>query len=276
MLNLRIVTGWCVCAWLSAAASVAAARPSCGVAFYDVDCLYDTLPSPFRNDLRYLPQGDLRWTSQRYCDKIERIAAVIDSLSLPLVGLYGVENETVVRDLAAACTEDYVYEFRTTDSYNGLDFALLYHGDRFFPKRVDAGHFWMEVAGELRGFGPVCLLLSSSDRYIHYKIAEHRQLHPEERLVVLGRTSGVESALYGLAEPLASAQRAGRGTRRVGGKWEMRGNILIDTAFHSFRADVYARRWLFDAAGSAPWATYTRRRYDGGYGANLPVFCYFR
>ena len=29
-------------------------------------------------------------------------------------------------------------------------------------------------------------------------------------------------------------------------------------------------------SGEAPCATYTRRRYEGGPGANLPVFCYFR
>lgn len=276
MMNLRIVTKWGLCVWLSAAVSVAAAQSSYGVAFYDVDCLYDTLPSPFKNDLRYLPEGEMRWTAERYRTKIERIAAVVDSLALPLVGLYGVENEEVVRDLAAACTEDYVYVFRTTDSYNGLDFALLYYGDRFFPRRVNAGHFWMEVAGELQGVGPVCLLMSSSDRYIYYKIAEHRQQHENEPLIVLGRTSKVDPELYGLVAPLAQAQRAGRGSRRVGRKWVMRSNILIDSAFNECCGDVYARRWLFDVAGSSPWATYTRRRYDGGYGVNLPVFCYFR
>ena len=70
-------------------------------------------------------------------------------------GLYGVENESVVRDVAAACKGDYAYLFRTTDSYNGLDFALFYFGDRFFPDRVEAGHFWMTAAGELRGAGRV-------------------------------------------------------------------------------------------------------------------------
>ena len=27
----------------------------------DADCLYDTVPSPFGNDTRYLPQGEMRW-----------------------------------------------------------------------------------------------------------------------------------------------------------------------------------------------------------------------
>ncbi len=274
--KLRIITG-CVAGFCLLAAGFAVrAQPLQGVAFYDVDRLYDTVPSPFGRDRQFLPQGQMRWTGERYRRKVMQTAAVIDSLGLPLVALYGVENESVVRDVAAACTGDYVYLFRTTDSYSGLDFALLYFGDRFFPDRVDAGHFWMTVAGELRGAGRVCLLLSASDRYIGYKIDEHRRLHPDERLLVAGRTAGVEPQRYGLSEPLAPARRAGRGTRRVGNRWEMHGNLLIDTAFHVGRGDVYARRWLFDPSGEAPWPTYARRRYEGGPGANLPVFCYFR
>ena len=245
-------------------------------AFYDVDRLYDTLPSPFGGDERYLPQGEKRWTADRYRRKVAQTAEVLDSLALPLVAVYGVENEAVVRDVAAACESDYAYVFRTTDSYDGLDFALLYYGDLFFPDRTEAGHFWMSVAGELRGVGRVCLLMSASDRYIYYKIDEQRRLHPQERLLVLGRTAGVEAARYGLTEPLCAARRAGRGTRRSGGKWIMRSNILIDTAFRVSHADIYARRRFFDRSGEAPWATYTGNRYDGGYGANLPVFCYFR
>jgi len=276
MPKLRIIAGWMAGLGLLLAGAPLGAQPLHGVAFYDVDRLYDTLPSPFGNDRHFLPQGQMRWTGERYRRKVAQTAAAIDSLGLPLVALYGVENEAVVRDLAAACGEDYSYLFRTTDSYSGLDFALLYYGDRFFPDRVEAGHFWMAASGELRGAGRVCLLLSASDRYIGYKIEEQRRRHPDERLLVAGRTAGVEPQRYGLSEPLAAARRAGRGTRRAGNRWEMRHNVLIDTAFRSIRGDVYARRWLFDASGEAPWATYTRRRYDGGYGANLPVFCYFR
>ena len=274
--KLRVITGWIAGLCLLIAGFTARAQPLHGVAFYDVDGLYDTVPSPFGNDTRFLPRGQMRWTDERYGRKVAQTAAVIDSLGLPLVCLYGVENESVVRDVVGACKGDYAYLFRTTDSYNGLDFALLYFGDRFFPDRVDAGHFWMTAAGELRGAGRVCLLMSSSDRYIGYKVEEHRRLRPDERLLVLGRTAGVEPQRSGLSEPLVAARRAGRGTRRVGNKWEMRSNVLIDTAFHIVRGDVYARRWLFSASGEAPWATYTRRRYEGGPGANLPVFCYFR
>lgn len=108
-------------------------KPCTGFAFYDADRLYDTLPSPFYDDADFTPQGRLKWDTERYRSKIRRTAAVIDSIALPLVALYGVENERVVRDLAAACRGDYSYLHRTLNTLDGLDFALLYYGDRFFP-----------------------------------------------------------------------------------------------------------------------------------------------
>ena len=59
-------------------------------------------------------------------------------MALPLVALWGVENEQVVRDIAAACRGDYSYLHRTLNSLDGMDFALLYYGDLFYPTRDDA------------------------------------------------------------------------------------------------------------------------------------------
>ena len=36
-----------------------------GIAFYDVDRLYDTLPALFYDDEEYTPRGRLRWTAER-------------------------------------------------------------------------------------------------------------------------------------------------------------------------------------------------------------------
>ena len=38
-------------------------RGMLGVGFYDVDKLYDTLPSRFYNDSDYTPEGRLKWTT---------------------------------------------------------------------------------------------------------------------------------------------------------------------------------------------------------------------
>ena len=85
------------------------------------------------------PEGRLHWTAERYARKIRNTAAVIDSMALPLVALWGVENEQVVRDIAAACRGDYSYLHRTLNSLDGMDFALLYYGDLFYPTRDEPG-----------------------------------------------------------------------------------------------------------------------------------------
>lgn len=122
-----------LCAALLALCAATAAAQSVGIAYYDVDHLYDTIPALFYDDSDYTPEGRLAWDTERYRRKIDGTAAVIDSMSLPIVALWGVENEAVVRDLAAACRGDYVYLHRTLNTLDGMDFALLYHGDRFFP-----------------------------------------------------------------------------------------------------------------------------------------------
>ena len=146
-------------------------RPRTGFAFYDVDRLYDTLPSPFYDDTDFTPQGRLKWDTERYRSKIRRTAAVIDSMALPLVALYGVENERVVRDLAAACRGDYSYLHRTLNTLDGLDFALLYYGDRFFPHRTEPGDRTLYVEGTL-GRDTVGLLLVRDRRMLPWIIGE--------------------------------------------------------------------------------------------------------
>ena len=138
---------------LTAAAALvcglAAARRPVGIAFYDIDRLYDTLPSLFYHDDDYTPEGRYGWDTERYRRKIRHTAAVIDSMALPIVALWGVENEAVVRDLAAACRGDYSYLHRTLNSLDGMDFALLYYGDMFYPERVEEGRRYLYVEGLL-------------------------------------------------------------------------------------------------------------------------------
>lgn len=128
-------------------------RPHIGFAYYDADRLYDTVPALFYDDSDFTPRGRLRWTARRYERKIAHTAAVLDSMRMDIVALAGVENEAVVRDLVAACGEDYCYIHRTFNTFDGLDIALLYHGDRFFPDLVEQGRGWLYVEGDLPTYG---------------------------------------------------------------------------------------------------------------------------
>lgn len=246
-----------------------------GVAFYDVDRLYDTVPALFYDDSDYTPDGRLHWTAERYDRKIRRTAAVIDSMALPITALYGVENEQVVRDIASACAGDYSYLHRTLNTFDGLDFALLYYGDLFYPLYEETGRRYLYVEGEL-GRDTVGIVLCGDTRTAEWLVKDLRSDRPHARLLVLGRTESLDATAWGLRDATARAERAGRGTIRRGGRWRMRDRILADTALRTSAGDVFARRYLVDPKTGHPLPTYSRGAYRGGYGSSLPVFVYIR
>lgn len=249
-----------------------------GEAYIDADHLYDTIASPFYDDSDRTPQGRLRWTAARYRRKVAAIAALVDSMALPLTALWGVENEAVVRDIAAACQGDYSYLHCTLNALDGMDFALLYHGDRFFPSTVEPGRRYLYVEGELRfddGRRTLLgLLLCSDARTSGRWMTLLREEHPGVRLVAAGRLDVSVAEALGLDDVHARAARAGRGGVRRRNGWLMRDRMLVDTAFRATGGDVFARRFLLDPATGAPRPTYDRQRYAGGATYALPVYVY--
>ncbi len=259
--------------------------PPAGFAYCDADHLYDTVPSPFYDDSDYTPQGRLRWNTERYNDKIARTAALVDSLALPVVALWSVENEQVVRDIARTCTRDYSYLHRTLNSLDGMDFALLYYADTFFPLHVESGRRYLYVEGILRrpfGHGPkrrvrtdtLGLVLCSEQRMVRWVVGELRDERPGVRLVVMGRLPAREIDRYGLCDAHARAEAAGRGNIRSRAGWRMRDRIAVDTALRVVTGDVFMRRFLLDPSESQPLPTFDRRRYAGGLSYALPVYVY--
>ena len=250
-------------------------RVQTGIAFYDVDKIYDTLPALFYDDEEYTPEGRRHWDTERYRRKIRNTAAVIDSMALEIVALWGVENEAVVRDLVAACRGDYTYIHRTLNTLDGMDFALLYYGDRFFPHYVEPGRRYLYIEGTL-GRDTVGLVLCAENRMAEWVVRDLREERPSARLVVLGRSATMDPARYGLHDATARAERAGRGTIHSRGRWTMRDRILVDTCLETVAADVFARRFLIDPRSGSPLATFKGRVYCGGYGYSFPGFVYFR
>ena len=262
-----------------------------GIAYYDLDHLHDTIPSPFYDDGDYTPGGRLAWDTGRYRRKIAHTAAVIDSMGLPLVALWSVENEQVVRDIAAACRGGYSYLHRTLNSLDGMDFALLYYGDLFDPYYDEPGRRYLYIEGTLRRperpvrrisgrplrptrTDTVGLVLCSDTRMAEWVVRDLSEERPGVKLVVLGRTSSLDPAAWGLHDALERPARLGRGNVRRRGGWQMRDRILADTALRATGGDVFARRYLIDPKTGNPLPTYEKRRYRGGYGYALPVFIY--
>lgn len=141
-----------------------------GIAYWDLDHLYDTVPALFYNDTDYTPDGRLAWDSARYRRKIVNTAAVIDSMRLPLVALWGVENEAVVRDIVAACEGDYSYLHRTLNFGAehldhgvfavGVIFRTYFRGDREARGDGDADEVHLREVGTL-----------ATEQFTHFAVA---------------------------------------------------------------------------------------------------------
>lgn len=249
--------------------------------YYDVDRLYDTIPSPFYDDTAYTPTGRYGWNTERYARKVRDIAAVLDSLRVPIVALHGVENEQVVRDLSAACSTDYVYLHRTLNTLDGLDFALLYHGDRFRPFRCRTGRRMLRIDGilqqTLRTGGmrrdTVTILLAADPATAALHLRDCLEEAPRRPLLAAGRLEGIDAASFGLTDRMARAARRGHGTRRTRNGWRMRDRIFTSPALGDRPGQVYIRRFLLDADGTAPLPTCDTRSYRGGRSGNLPLWC---
>ncbi len=262
-------------------------------AYYDLDRLYDTIPSPFYNDSDYTPAGRYAWDSRRYVRKIRDAAAVIDSLGLPLVALYGVENEQVARDLSAACAGDYVYLHRTLNTLDGMDFVLLYYADCFRPLRCETGRRALCIDGILRrpaaagGFrrDTVAILLTADPETAPHQLRDlcdrddrggRGDLRDGQRrrlLLAAGRLDALRAADFGLKDRLAAAARRGHGSRRRRGGWQMRDRIFTSPELGCRPGQVYLRRFLLDGGSGEPLPTYDAHRYRGGRSRNLPVWC---
>lgn len=227
------------------------AQQRTGFAYYDLDRLYDTIPSLFYDDTDYTPEGRLRWSGERYRAKVERAGAVIGRMAMPLAGVYGVENEEVVKDLVRASDLPYSYVHRTLNTLDGMDFALLYYADRFFTERIETGYGYLCVEGTLDG-KPTAVLLTRGDRYAAELLEELRERTPGIRILCAGKLPSGTAEKLSLRDALAPAERRGRGNAYARGGWWLHDRILTDTALTVIRADVFARRDLLDPRSGTP------------------------
>ena len=271
------------------------------VAFYNVENLYDTVPSLFYDDGDYTPTGRLAWDGEKYRTKLDNLKKVVDELSADVLGLAEVENEAVVRDLVGMLGDDYNYIHLTGSDRRGIDLALLYRGDRFVPLRtgllpVGTTREVLHVEGELAGCGVhllVCHLPSqlSDERYradalstLHSVADSLRLAAGHGRVVVMGdfNTAPSEKAMrrvfgsggkhYDLSRPFYSPleplARKGMGTYAYNGSWRLYDNIFLSTAFLAgdlrySECGIFIRGWMLEQ-GERGRGAYPMRTFSGG------------
>ncbi len=108
------------------------------IGFYNLENLFDTENDPTINDEQFLPDGDYRWTPERYIKKLNDMAHVLSIIGskyggLAVVGLCELENRRVLEDMIATDhLKDRNWDIVHYDSPDarGIDVALLYDKTR--------------------------------------------------------------------------------------------------------------------------------------------------
>ena len=112
-----------------------------GVAFYNLENLFDTIHAPGKNDYDFLPNGSYAWNGMKYQSKLKNLSHVISLLctdrvkaGAAIVGVSEVENRQVLEDLIAQpalAGRGLRIVHHDTDDRRGVDCAFLYN-PRFF------------------------------------------------------------------------------------------------------------------------------------------------
>lgn len=290
-------------------------RQVVSIAFMNTENLYDTNDSPFEGDEDYTPTGAKRWTEERYRQKLNSIARILDDMAADIVGLAEVENEAVVRDLVQRMEEDYNYIHRTTSDRRGIDIALLYRGDRFIPEYItqletSSSREVLYVRGRLLG-ERIDLLVWHAPSQINefdsrleamqglYKCADSlRKSSRAARVVVMGdlnarpddevirRTFGRRNR-WGESENGWLMPVEGAGSYAYNGRWMLYDNIFIDSKLTDDDSEidggVFIRNYMLESGNPRnneragyPWRTYSGDEYLGGASDHLPVFINLR
>lgn len=112
-----------------------------GVAFYNLENLFDTKRDTTINDVEYTPNGANAWTEDKYQNKLKNMAYALNQLGgamLPqgpaVIGVAEVENRGVLEDLVATgdfAKKGYKIEHYDSPDRRGVDVGLLYNPKLF-------------------------------------------------------------------------------------------------------------------------------------------------
>lgn len=118
-----------------------------GVAFYNLENLFDTINNNGKYDLEFSPQGDRKWDSKKYWSKIKNMSYAISQMvtkTTPqgpaVIGVSEIENITVLQDLVKAdAIKDWNLQIVHHDSPDrrGVDVGLLYNPNLFRVLKVE-------------------------------------------------------------------------------------------------------------------------------------------
>ena len=269
-------------------------------------------------DAEFSPRGGRHWTARRFYTKCNAIAKALlwigsrEGRMPDVIGVAEVENAFVLRRLLQSTILrklDYGIVHRESPDRRGIDVALLYRKSRFDTLSVSLRKLYADgVPLATRGILCVTLGDRADGTVRHYLVNHHpskyggAEVSERRRSLAVRTLRHLADSLCGeviamgdfndtplqavydtLCGPLIckadSLCRAGRGTIRFEGRWQ-----LIDVFFVSreipSEMDIVEIPFLMKEdrtySGRKPFRTYSGPRYTGGVSDHLPVLLRIR
>ncbi|MBQ7156656.1 MAG: endonuclease/exonuclease/phosphatase family protein [Bacteroidaceae bacterium] len=194
-----------------------------GIAFYNLENLFDTIHDEGKNDYEFLPNGGYHWGSVQYTNKIANMSRVLSELctervkgGAAFIGVSEVENSRVMEDLVkspALAKKGFKFIHYEGDDRRGVDVACLYNPNMFKPtkselistteqyKAFSNGHITrgvLHVEGSLLG-EPFHFLVNHwpsrgagsesrewMGRFVRGVVDSIQAVHPDARIMIMG------------------------------------------------------------------------------------------
>lgn len=117
-----------------------------GVAFYNLENLFDTINNNGKYDLEFSPNGKNKWDGNKYRSKLKNLSYCISQMTTKttpegpaIIGCSEIENITVLQDLVnQPSIKDRGYKIIHHDSPDarGIDVSMLYNPKFFRPLQI--------------------------------------------------------------------------------------------------------------------------------------------
>lgn len=139
-----------------------------GVAFYNLENLFDTINNNGKYDLEFSPQGDRKWDGKKYWSKIKNMSYAISQMTTKttpqgpaVIGVSEIENITVLQDLVKAdAIKDWNLQIVHHDSPDarGVDVGLLYNPNFFRVLKVENHRLYIPELPKFKTRDQMCVI----------------------------------------------------------------------------------------------------------------------
>lgn len=280
------------------------------VVSYNVENLFhpahDTVAGIGKDDLEWTPEGERRWSFNRYERKVENIARVLTNIGewqgVDIAGLQEIENAACVSKLCNTLRRgEYGFVHYESPDRRGIDVALIYKKSRIDTLATRAMRVSASLNDEFitRDILYVCARIDKRDT-IHFFVchmpsqrggkaesewkreAAQKVLqravdsvytdNPEAKIVVMGDMNDDGLRMRGLVDE----RMRGNGTHKYQGRWTFLDHFYVSPALDSLsHANVYDAEWIMETdekqMGLRPKRTYNGFHYQNGFSDHLPI-----